>query len=68
MTRVPLRGDARDRIRTGEPLREWTLNPSPLAGLGNPRAERAFREEISRTLALSPGNEDTFAGPWEEAG
>ena len=28
---------ARGRIRTPEPLREWTLNPSPLARLGNPR-------------------------------
>jgi hypothetical protein len=29
--------NARSRIRTGEPLREWTLNPSPLTWLGDPR-------------------------------
>ena len=31
---------ARGRIRTGELLRERTLNPSPLTWLGNPRAGR----------------------------
>ncbi len=32
--------DAREVIRTPEPLREWTLNPSPLTRLGNPRSTR----------------------------
>jgi hypothetical protein len=34
---LPLQQNARDAIRTHEPLQEWILSPSELAGLSYPR-------------------------------
>ena len=52
--------NARSRIRTGEPLREWTLNPSPLTWLGDPRVIKIVGQAeikmISRQVAGKPAS------------
>jgi len=37
ITKLKNQKDARDAIRTHEPLQEWILSPSELAGLSYPR-------------------------------
>lgn len=44
--------DARGGIRTPELLRDWTLNPAPLTGLGNPRLVHSVCQHFLKMFAM----------------
>jgi hypothetical protein len=47
--------NARDAIRTHEPLQEWILSPSELAGLSYPRTYGSYVALLPDLVSLAAG-------------